>query len=419
MTLISLFPFARTLAARLTALKPDPVQAVAPVVPNPSKPVDPDMPRLADQFPVRDPEPAAQDAARLRARGRFLARQEDWDQLSLEIRTADNNRALTPGLHSQAAMMCEGARQDITDAIVEGVASGDPLAVQAAVASLEPLFTDLPDCPVIAHIVAMSHVEAARAWRGAAMITDLPPERHDAYTHHMAAAVRLNDRFDPFEHDTPLWALVRCAVLEADPQPHARVADDFEDLIDLDPGNPHHMLDFGNALRPVRFGSWEILDAQARRTAARTADIWGAGGYTWVYLGALVEDQGAFRRLDVELFVEGLHDILARQPSQVMANRMAALIGYRLGGRTDEGSSRRRIADCFGWIVQDHLRELHPVIWAEAPARPTAPINAEIEIERLGRERAMSTLTEFFTPALDAGRRLAIGPDDLRVIKGG
>lgn len=374
---------------------------------------------LAVQIPVRDPEPAAQTAAHLRARGQFLARQEDWEQLALEIRNADSTRALTPGLLSQAVLMCEGARQDITDAIVEGVERGDPRAVQAAVASLEPLFSELPGCPVIAHIIAMAHVDAARAWRGAAMTGDLTPERHDAYARHMAAAVRLNDRFDPFEHDTPLWALVRCAVLEADPQPHARVADDFEDLIDLEPGNPHHMLDFGNALRPVRFGSWEMLDAQARRTASRTADVWGAGGYTWVYLGALVEDPGAFRRLDVELFVEGLHDIMTRQPSQVMANRMAALIGYRLGGRTDAGSARRRIADCLGWIVQDHLRELHPLIWAEAPARPSAPCTADIETEKLGHDRALATLTEFFVPALDAGRRLVLGPDGLQVIKSG
>ncbi len=40
-------------------------------------------------------------------------------------------------------------------------------------------------------------------------------------------------------------------------------------------------------MRPAAFGSWEMLERQARRTAERTRDLWGAGGYAWVYIGAL------------------------------------------------------------------------------------------------------------------------------------
>ncbi|MCR9275780.1 MULTISPECIES: hypothetical protein [Mameliella] len=409
MTIRNLFPSMRAVSARLSSRPAVPVgTSVAPTPAPRHAPVD---------IPICDPGPDALACETLRARGQFLARQDDWEQLAKEIATAEAARQQTPGLRSAASMLAEGARRDMTTAIAEAVARGKPREVQAAVAALEPLLAEMPACPVIAQIIAMVHVETARAWR-AAPDTGLPAsDRQAAFARHMAAATRLNDRFDPFEHQSPLWAVVRCAVLEADPAPQDRVADDFEDLIDLDPGNPWHMWQFGKALRPARFGSWEQLDAQARRTAARTGDLWGSGGYAWIYLGALCEEAGAFARLDAELFVEGLHDILTRHPTQDMANRMAALVGHTLGGPTRAGSTRRRVADCLGWIAQDHLRELHPQVWAEAPERsPGARLDCSAA--KPGEVRALDCLTEFYAPALEAGRRLRFGPDGMRMIKG-
>ena len=372
-------------------------------------------------IPICADEPAAQTAARLHARGRFLARQDEWEQLAIEIRAADSDRALTPGLSSQAVHLAEGARSDISDAVAQGAQRDDAAEVKTAVAALDPLLLEFPDCPIIAYIVAMAHVDASQAWldtaRAGRFTPDQPANRHKAYARHMATAILLNDRFDPFEQNTPLWALVRCAVLAADPNPQTRVADDYEDLIDLDHGNPHHLVQFGNALRPKRFGSWDVLDAQARRTALRTADVWGAGGYTWVYMGALGVDPGAYRPLDAELFVEGLHDILARHPSQNMANRMAAFVGHSLGGQPVNGKVQRRLAECLGWIAQDYLREIHPQVWAATPRRPNELPVTGTPHATMGQTRALSALTEFYAPALDAGRRLVFGTDGLRMVK--
>ena len=47
---------------------------------------------------------------------------------------------------------------------------------------------------------------------------------------------------------------------------------------------------FGEALLPARYGGYDMLDSEARRTAAHTDDIWGAGGYVWVYLDALAHE---------------------------------------------------------------------------------------------------------------------------------
>ena len=409
MTIRNLFPSVRAVSARFSPRSAAPVVAAVPEAPAHRHP--------PVEIPVCDPGPDALACERRRARGQFLARQEDWEQLATEIATAEAERRLTPGLRSAAALLAEGARRDMTVAIAEAVARGKPREVQAAVAALEPLLAEMPACPVIAQVVAMVHVETARAWR-AARDTNAPAiDREAAFARHMATATRLNDRFDPFELQSPLWAVVRCAVLEADPAPQDRVADDFEDLIDLDPGNPWHMWQLGKALRPARFGSWEQLDAQARRTAARTGDLWGNGGYAWIYLGALCEEAGAFARLDAELFVEGLHDILTRHPTQDMANRMAALVGHTLGGPTRAGSTRRRVADCLGWIAQDHLRELHPQVWAEVPERRSGGKLGR-RAAAPGEARALDCLAEFYGPALEAGRRVQFGPDGMRMIKG-
>jgi hypothetical protein len=421
MTMRELLPNIRSLSTRLSPRPEFPRGGRRSGPDRQAMRVPPLRPRV--DIPFRDPGPDAEDTQRLHQRGQFLARQDDWETLAQEITAADTARARTPGLRSEATLLAEGARADIGAAVADAVACGDTAAVDDMLASLNDIREDNPECPTVAIVLALAHVDAARAWCGDLSRDAMSSTQRDGHAAHMAAAAALNDHFDPFEHDSPLWASVRCAVLDADPAPRTRVSDDYEDLIDLDPGNPHHLRSLGYDLRPARFGSWEMLDQQARRTAARTADVWGAGGYVWVYSGALSVDPGAFRRLDAELFAEGLHDILARNATQDMANRMAALTGFTLGGPTDPGSARRRLADCLGWIAQDHLREVHPMIWAEAPPPIHAALASQQEDSaddplRRGRLRAVTSLTEFYAPALDAGRRLVFGPDGMRMIKG-
>lgn len=383
----------------------------------PSPLVPPLRPRI--EIPVADPGPDAESAAALRARGRFLARQEDWERLAQEMIRADAARAMTPGLQSVAELLSQGARSDFTEAAAAALESRDLDEVDEVIGAVEALCADQPDCPAIAHVAAMTHVDTARACRRAVPAAGEDAELHKAQARHLAAAAALNDRFDPFEWNSPLWAAVRCALIGAAADPQARVADDYEDLVDLDPGNPHHLRHFGNDLRPARFGDWEVLDRQARRTAARTADVWGMGGYALVYSGALGRDKAALRRLDTELFVEGLHDILTRHPTQDMANRLAALTGFTLGGLATAGGALQRLADSLGWIAQDHLRELHPLIWAEAepPISRGAALTEDTDPVRRGRARGLNSLAAFYAPALDAGRRLVFSADGMRMVR--
>ncbi|WP_425070755.1 hypothetical protein [Sagittula sp. S175] len=397
-------------------------QAQSPVESNGAgsvhSPVPPLRPRV--EIPVRDPSPDAEECARYTARGRFLARQEAWDELAEEMQAAESQGQLTTGLYPVAGCLAQGARADAVEAACAAGARGEPRAVQAVLAAFETSLEDEDAVhrPALTYITAMAHVDMAHAWRGASATSKLSQQRRAAYAHHMKTAQAMADLFDPFETGSPLWAALRCAVLEADTQPAARLADDYEDLIELAPCVPATMKALGDAARPHRFGTWEVLDNEARRVAMQTRDIWGVGGYAWVYMGALERDLGAFRRLDAELFSEGLHDILDRFPTQDMANRLAAFTGVTVGGPCDPGSARRRVADAFGWITQDHLRELHPAIWAHAPTPGRAVNNATSDdILKRGRIRANSSLAEYYAPALEAGRRLVFTADGVRMLK--
>ncbi len=370
-------------------------------------------------IPVCDPAPDARAQEKAFKRGQFLARQDACDELAEEIRTAEASRQLTPGLASVAQIMAKGARSDILTALQTSVAKAEPHKAQIVLASLEASFEDCPDDPALAYILAMAHVDLAQLWRGASRVRDLAPQRREAFDTHIRAAAALADQYDPFEHDSPLWAQVRCAVLEADPRPAQRVSDDFEDLIDLDPSNPSHLLALGRELLPRGYGTLEQLDIQARRQVSQLKDVWGTGAYTWVFIGALQMDPSAFRRVEPELFVEGMHDILGRHPSQHMANVMAAFSGLTIAAPSEDDSARMRLMDCFSWVLQDHLRELHPLVWALAPVpgKPKMRLGDDVDLNKLGTTRAIGSIAQHFAPALDAGRRLVFTPDGLQLRK--
>ncbi|EPX82224.1 hypothetical protein Salmuc_05481 [Salipiger mucosus DSM 16094] len=255
-------------------------------------------------------------------------------------------------------------------------------------------------------VLATAHLCVARAWAGRPGAPEPSALRRDARALHLESADRLLDRFDPLEEDSPMLAALRCHLLERQPRAAARLADDYEDLIDLDPACPDHMRALGRDLAPSRFGSWERLDHEARRTAGRTADVWGTGAYAWVWFDALAADPAGFEHVESEFFAEALHDILECRPDQHTANVIAAYCGLSLSGTAERGSARARIAGCFGWIVADHLREVHPAIWARA--RPRTGATDPAAALRRGRVRALSTLAEHFAPQLARGATVVI-----------
>ena len=377
--------------------------------------IPPLLPRLV--IPMCDSTEDTTAYNRYFEQGQFLSRQENWGELGKLIRCFDQKRLTTPGGTPISEVLAAGARFDAVQSSIEAVGRFDEPGARAPLNALDDVFEEHCEDHGVAVVVALAHVEIAWAWRGDRWGGALPTTNKAAFHAHCRAAARIVDRFDAFELDAPSLASARCALLAADPRPDLRVADDFEDLIDLAPGCAHHMRRMGLHLLPAWFGSHRRLEMEARRTAARTEDHWGAGGYTWVYLDALAQDPEAFRLLDAELFVAGMHDILDRQPGQHTANLFAAFAGQSAGGQSDTGSARARVAACFDWLVTDHLREVHPLVWmhSNSVVQHAQPVACARAIQKRGRVRALSTLAEHFSPQIRAGNRVLFQPDGITI----
>ena len=256
-------------------------------------------------LPVRS-EQAERDARdKLEAKGLFLARQDRWDDLGDLIRDTDQTRAMTPGGMAKSECLALGARVDVVMPLRAALSDPGLLPQHAprhGLTHLEMLLEEYPDDYGVALVVINANIDAAWAWRDAKSTRGDTIKNMQNFQALMARAEEILDRFNPFECNSPALAKARCAVLAAHQNPQRRLADDFEDLIDLDPENPQHMRAFGCHLLPSRYGGYQSLEVEARRIASLTQDIWGDGGYAFVYLDAIAQDPGTLDLLDVAFF---------------------------------------------------------------------------------------------------------------------
>ncbi len=127
---------------------------------------------------------------------------------------------------------------------------------------------------------------------------------------------------------------------------------------------------------------------------------------------AISGDDQACAQLDLEFFIEGLHDILNRRPHQYTVNLLAAYcantIGNAFSGHDEADYARTRIAECASWIVRNHLIELHPMIWAHA-ARGfdnTLRIRSARNFAAAGQADALRIIANLFQPEIAEGYRI-------------
>ncbi len=366
---------------------------------------------LLPSLPVTDEEMAR---AMHQDRGQKLARQEMWAELAQVIEYTDAARLRTPGGENATTLLAVGARADVVAAAEDALHDGaepDPSGIDA----LEEMQAEYPDSYPCALIVALAHIDIGWAWRATA--TDRTRAAHELrFLEHFKRAEDILAPFDGVDLDAPSLAAAQCALLAARQQPRMRVADDYERLIDLDPDSPRHMRALGEALLPARYGSYEMLDLEARRTAARTGEIWGAGAYAWVYFDALALDPGAITHLDSEFFVDGLRDIVFRRRDQHVINQLSAFCGIVMAPKTGKDrlsssldAARRRIHDCLDWLLENHLQELHPLIWSQTLLSPglTPSLPSRRALVAKGRQTALRVIAQRFAEDISDGSSIA------------
>ena len=371
-------------------------------------------------IPVRQTTADDDECTRLRALGQFLARQDRWSDLSTKIRMAEQARSKTPGGMPVTDLLTFGARADVVaaaeHAIDEGVPPTDP-ALLSGIGGLEAVLSEFPTDPTIGLTVAWAHIDIGWAWRGSGPEGEVPKQRRASFGAHFDRAGAILDRFHGVELNSPALAAARCALLPGLRDPRTRVADDYEDLIDLDPYNERHMRAMGNHLLPRWFGDYAQLELEARRTAARTQDIWGHGGYAWVMFDAIANDAEACQQVDVDFFVDGLRDIITRRPDQATANLVAAYCAISIAAHGPDHSEAQRIGRCSDWVIRDHMTELHPLTWAHAAEGfdNAAPVTSIKRFAAHGQARALKVLSDLFSDEIAGGAQVTFTPEGLQI----
>ena len=363
------------------------------------------------------PPVTAEDAIREKhlSHAQYLVRQERWEDLTDLIETADRARHLTPGLMPVADLLAYGARADVVGAAEHALMDGPPeddTPLLAGIEALEHLLAEHPKSHIMACIVAQAHMDIGWAWRGNSWDAEVPAQNRAVFEAHFDRAKDIISEFCPIHSDSPLLGTTCSSLLGGIPTEPREKANRYEKVIDLNPSNPRPMRALGNQMLPRWKGSYELLELEARRTAARTAQIWGTGAYTWVQFDAIVYDDEACANLDLGFFIEGLHDILERRSDPYTANLLAAYcansIGQSYSGNDRADHHREEIGKCADWIVRKHMTELHPMVWAHA-ARGfdnNLRIHSTSRFAAAGRDDAMRIITSLFKNELSAGKRI-------------
>lgn len=353
--------------------------------------------------------------------GQFLARQDRWDELSKLITDAETDRRATPCGMPHAELLSFGARSDVVAAMQDALFD-DTDPTLDGIEALEDLLLEHYGDYAIATVVAQAHTDFGWAWRGQGWDHEVPQRNIDLFRAHLGRATAILDQHRSFQSRSPLMAFANCTLAVLDPGDPQRLADRYEALIDLYPGNPRPMRAMGVHLLPRWHGSYGQLELEARRTAARTRTTWGHGGYSWVMFDAFVNDPNVARVLDLEFFNDGLRDILNYHPDQHFANEIAAYTGILMAPNHTHPDApimleeaRAEVHALFDTVLCNHLHELHPLIWAEADMGPAASgrLPGRTELLHRGLKTARRTISHHFADDLMAGTTLTFTPDGL------
>lgn len=358
----------------------------------------------------------------VQGRGQYLARQDMWDTLADEMRLADAERLKTPSGLPIADLLAFGARGDVVNAVEHALFEGHRDAVAPLVDGInemEAMRIEYDKDPMLSVVVALTHIDIGWSWR---TITEKGgadgPAIQNCIAHFDRASALLEAASNTVLR-TPFIEAARCSLLAGRAQANCRVADEYAALVDLDPQNYRSMRAMGTHLLPRWFGSYPDLELEARRMAARTEKTWGAGAYTWVQFDAIALDDVACALVDVDFFVDGIHDIVARRPDQEMVNLLASYCAVALrngyGESPESDAPREAIAECAQWLVRDHLRELHPLVWAHA-ADGYNNANRVRSLSRFasrGKQTAIRALEDLFFEDRKHGFRLTFTSDGL------
>lgn len=364
-------------------------------------------------LPVSDEEMAR---ATHQDRGQKLARQDRWSDLAEKIRYADETRLATPAGETASLLLAYGARSDVVSAAEDALHDGaepDDAGIQA----LEDVLLEEDDSYASALVVALAHLDIAWAWHCIRFDKDPEGALARAQTH-LSRAEEILMAYDAEALNSPSVLAAQCALAATHEKRDLILGDDYAKLIALDPHGHGHMRALGRYMARLLHKHPNALEVAARKTASQTDAHWQAGGYTWVYLDALMSESTAITLLDPDLFIEGMENIIRQHKDQHIINQLTAFCAIAMAPKANgkepaaSAAARLQLHECLDWLVTDHLHELHPLIWSQtllAPAQvPALPSRRALVVK--GRQTALRIIATRFAEEIADGSSLGFSP---------
>lgn len=324
-----------------------------------------------------------------------MAAAGEWTDLLEALRYTDQERVVASGGRRVAPLISEGMRAGLGVALSR---KNWTLAL-AEVEVLEGVYDRNPDDYCAAQVVAQAHVDFATAKRKAAPQGQLSREVWSEGAVHFERAETLVNLFDPIEEMSPLLAGTRYGLIPGIEDGASVCREWYEDWVDLDPEDAAvHEAHAVNML-PGWSGSLTGFEREARRSVRLTQGVTGKGSYAVFHIAAAEALGDLSPTLDLEYFLEALHDYQLVTGCQHRANAAAHLLsGMAMGFRRDGDAATYQLTKtraALSDVLWNRLREIQMDCWS----RQT--------------ESLAFAMAEVFGPALKRGARIVRRGDGL------
>jgi len=290
---------------------------------------------------------------------------------------------------------------------------------------LDQVLIDNSDDYGVALVVAQAHMDLGSVWRGQGWADEVPASDWKKFARHFRRATSILEQFDPIANDSPALAAARCRLLAGQPDAAQRIIADYENLIDLAPHYADSYRQFGQALLPRWYGSYELLEERARKLAKETYDHWGSAAYALTFMDAARDDKEALGLVDVAMMLQGLGDYMRTQKDQAIVNQVISYLvvslaptGPLVSGSKRALQNRRTLMAAAPELARTYLREVHPDVWAEAADShdPSAPPAKAWQQKQMGLEEAFGTLSKAYEREILRGRHIFFDHDEVEIL---
>lgn len=179
--------------------------------------------------------------------------------------------------------------------------------------------------------------------------------------------------------------------------------DQFEQAIQADPGDTIVANAVGSFMRPQWGVDYDTLETLARQAALWTSDEIGMAAYAVFYNAALHADDAPVFAMDVDLYCEGIRDLVKLRgysPDHIpgVSQRLRSLSQIPAHAQMTE-EARQGWADSTAkfyelglQLLEDHLGVIHPTSWQS------------------GEEGALEMISLVMVQELEDGMNLVVGP---------